>query len=843
MDINTLKNNNDCINELVANFQDEINTIFVKYRKDIVVDFTNQQITTFDKMLKNKKVNSTWITHVINLNNGDKYFNQIINKVVSEIVGKNNVSKFYNDELTTQDFAECFANSTNVLKQKSFCKIFGISYDEIIDYMNSIVKKVEEEDDSKIIEEKEKKIKRLEKQIAELRDENKKIVNTSKTNIENLRASFENKINNKDEQIRELEEKISLNNVTPTQEYTTVVEEISPEQKLNKIFRYLRSEYQIGVIESSNIKIEERMVAVKPIFPILKNVSLDDKKIFKQGVTYRGDYSSFMHFIDANLIEEFCGITFNEYLNYSYDDKYDILLETFSEKIIIFKPEFVQVNPGEPYKLNANIVKICDVKDFYLSSCIPVINKEEFEKIKQKEEFKLEGFSAFLNSTLKYVLFENTLYEVNCFSSNNSEDDNLWISSDGLLRKTKFQLNHFSENEDFIISPDKRTIYIKNECIDSSNNKDSTITENELIETIEENALVTNLCYSQDDIKNFHISLKSSKLVILAGPSGIGKTRLPLLYAKTINLREDTDSLRFITISPSFLEPNDLLGFVKPFITNVEDKNNDILSGEYQESSTMLVTFLKRASEEKDKLHMVIFDEMNLSQIEYWFAPFISLLEKETNERVLQLYSTKLNISNSDIYPDKLPIGDNVVFVGTINTDETTKHISDRLNDRAIIINLKKKSFASYKTDKDVSNIKTVDLSFTKFQTFLKENTKYIKSLDDREVEFFDKVHELISSVNPNKGVSFRNIKIVSNYLANSNGILERKVALDYAFKQTILSKLNGSRNELEQIINIDTTTGLLSILNEFSDISDFEITRKTINEKINDLALHGYTR
>ena len=135
------------------------------------------------------------------------------------------------------------------------------------------------------------------------------------------------------------------------------------------------------------------------------------------------------------------------------------------------------------------------------------------------------------------------------------------------------------------------------------------------------------LCYDKEDIYNFHVSCKSSNLTILAGASGMGKTRLPLAYAECINVRESDGTLLFLPISPSYTEPSDVLGFYNS------------QTDEYVPSETGLVDFIKHAQDNPTKMHMVIFDEMNLSQIEYWFAPFMSILEKPKGERIITLYS------------------------------------------------------------------------------------------------------------------------------------------------------------------------------------------------------------
>lgn len=77
------------------------------------------------------------------------------------------------------------------------------------------------------------------------------------------------------------------------------------------------------------------------------------------------------------------------------------------------------------------------------------------------------------------------------------------------------------------------------------------------------------------------------------------------------------EELVWIPISPSYQEPHDLLGYLHP-------------NGTFIESETKLVRTLMKAKENPNQLYIIVFDEMNMSHIEHWFTPFLSVLELET---------------------------------------------------------------------------------------------------------------------------------------------------------------------------------------------------------------------
>ena len=348
------------------------------------------------------------------------------------------------------------------------------------------------------------------------------------------------------------------------------------------------------------------------------------------------------------------------------------------------------------------------------------------------------------------------------------------------------------------------------------------------------------LCYDKEDIINFHVSCKASNLVILAGASGMGKTRLPLAYAECINAKESDDTLLFLPISPSYTEPSDVLGFY-----NSQKE-------EYIPSETGLVSFIKHAADHPDLMHMVIFDEMNLSQIEYWFAPFMSILEKPKGERILNLYDES-NEKEDSFYPASITIGDNILFIGTINLDETTKDMSDRLVDRAIVINLKKLKFKDYYDQKPSENIEEYKCLNTDEYNSMRTNfdDRYISLLTKDEVEFFDDLHEILQKINSGKCVSHRNVKKIAFYLECTKHIdgFDRKVAFDYIFKQTILKKINGYDESIKEILGdlsdddsiIDSK--FYDLLKKSQKISAFQNTIAEMKSKIKEYKNYGFTR
>jgi hypothetical protein len=187
----------------------------------------------------------------------------------------------------------------------------------------------------------------------------------------------------------------------------------------------------------------------------------------------------------------------------------------------------------------------------------------------------------------------------------------------------------------------------------------------------------------------FHTALKAqdiSPLTLLAGISGTGKSELPRLYA-------DAGGILFlpVTVQPNWDSPADLFGFY------------NYTEGVFH--STPLCRAMRQFTQEDhaaamhDRMLMVLLDEMNLARVEYYFSDLLSRLEirrgilrlgRPATDDEWRRASIELNLGEGD--PAWLRLGDNVLFVGTLNEDETTLGLSPKVVDRANTITFPKPS-------------------------------------------------------------------------------------------------------------------------------------------------------
>ena len=357
-----------------------------------------------------------------------------------------------------------------------------------------------------------------------------------------------------------------------------------------------------------------------------------------------------------------------------------------------------------------------------------------------------------------------------------------------------------------------------------------------LIQMMDYHSQKRNLFYNMKDFVNVHTSIKCSNLVILSGLSGTGKSALVEIYARALGIRNnlEDDRLLFVPVRPSWNDDADLLGYV------------DLVHNVYRPSDTGFVDFLVNAQKEenKGKLFIVCFDEMNLARVEHYFSQFLSLLERPENQRELQLYDSQYagQLYNSATYPSKIIIGDNIRFIGTVNIDESTYHFSDKVLDRANVIELDVLDYSKEWTKKQYASLITPTWSKDEYDALINKDVD-IKA--DKVQELLWEIHQLLQSASAKYGVGPRIVKAIKMYINNLpkteiNGF-NKGVALDYQIAQRILTKVRGPEIQIGRLLNGKSNTGFNQIFDKHSELSDFKKCRKVISEKQKELGAYGY--
>ena len=182
------------------------------------------------------------------------------------------------------------------------------------------------------------------------------------------------------------------------------------------------------------------------------------------------------------------------------------------------------------------------------------------------------------------------------------------------------------------------------------------------------------LYYDIEDIRRFIGGLAVTKLIILQGMSGTGKTSLAYAFGEYLD-----NKTVVVPIQPMWKERTDLLGYYNEFTRRFNE-------------TTLLYKMYEANNNEE--IYITVLDEMNIARVEYYFAEFLSLLEiPNPDGRNLDVVADRWDDDPKLLQSNgKMKLPTNMWFIGTANNDDSTFSISDKVYDRAMVINLDKKA-------------------------------------------------------------------------------------------------------------------------------------------------------
>ena len=295
------------------------------------------------------------------------------------------------------------------------------------------------------------------------------------------------------------------------------------------------------------------------------------------------------------------------------------------------------------------------------------------------------------------------------------------------------------------------------------------------IETIIARIKAQGMTISDTLIRAYHLALRTRPLVILPGISGTGKTRLTRLYADAVagDLQPGDENQQYllVAVQPDWHSPRDLLGYY------------NAISGQFH--TTPFLRFLLRAAADPGATYYVCLDEMNLARPEYYLAPLLSALE--TTERLIDLGAPGSTVTavSGEVIANPLRLPHNLAITGTVNIDESTHILSDKLLDRANVIEL-------------------IDVDLAGFRA------NYRGVIDDASWATITQIHAIMSRAGQPFG--YRVLHEIVRYLEHAEGVITPAAALDQQIMQKILPRLRGEATpRLRRALNelLELTLGM----------------------------------
>ncbi|MBF0314287.1 MAG: chromosome partitioning protein ParA [Oligoflexia bacterium] len=411
------------------------------------------------------------------------------------------------------------------------------------------------------------------------------------------------------------------------------------------------------------------------------------------------------------------------------------------------------------------------------------------------------------------------------------------------------------------------TPYVEKEVLRASSDED----ELQWLEKIRQSCCDYGLKFPRRILYAFHTALKTSEwspITVLAGVSGTGKSELPRLYSHFGGI-----NFMSLSVQPNWDSQESMFGFfnsidnkfdAQPVLRLLAQTQNlptylreRLVQGNLSDSELKQVKSVlgelepdleveKYKLEKKypglgDVMNLILMDEMNLAHVELYFAEFLSKLELRRGLKGNKVPNLEVKLG-AGIQPYNLPLGRNVLWVGTMNQDETTKSLSDKVLDRGIVINFPRPTTLERRLKLTTLSKQTHLLPRSLWESWWCKESKFNNDHEDRILLFKKFIEEINTSLSKvGRAIGHRAWQSIEYYISNYPDVLEAlrkkddanlvksmKVAFEDQLVQKVMPKLRGietrgkSKTECLDKIRTQLKDGNYAIVDDFDLACEF---------------------
>lgn len=309
--------------------------------------------------------------------------------------------------------------------------------------------------------------------------------------------------------------------------------------------------------------------------------------------------------------------------------------------------------------------------------------------------------------------------------------------------------------------------------------------------------------FNERTIKAFHTGLLCggvSPLVVLSGISGTGKSLLPELYAKAFNM-----NFLPVAVQPRWDGPQDVFGFYNHMEGRFKATELSRLLWQFDVyNNENAARMYGPLDQDQFPMNLVLLDEMNLARVEYYFSELLSKLEirnrvidpslddsRKPSEIELEYgASSVVDEAVARAMARRLFVGRNILFVGTMNEDESTQTLSSKVIDRSNVLRFgTPESLANAPDAKKFLKSCKDFVSYKTWQDWAKPFGSGLQGIDDA-------IHELKEALKRvDRGFGHRTESAIKQYVDFYPG--NKQDALADQIEMKILPKLNGVEADL----------------------------------------------
>lgn len=293
--------------------------------------------------------------------------------------------------------------------------------------------------------------------------------------------------------------------------------------------------------------------------------------------------------------------------------------------------------------------------------------------------------------------------------------------------------------------------------------------------------------YPEDVLVALHASVKSGSWTVLAGPSGLGKSTLPALYAEALGQRQE---LLQVPVRPDWLDDRQVLGAFNPLVNRFES------------SATGITEHLIQAAEDwrrqRGGIYLFLLDEMNLARVEHYFARFLSVLERRSDERTIELFSrTQENPADPMARHRVLAVPPNVRFIGTVNLDETVHFFSPKVLDRCSVVGLSAGPLdPALHPQATARDLGVRPVLWSSYESWCRPPAECPPSI----VQLLQTIDEALRAAH--LGLGYRAFQRARTFAAGARELLPSDVVTDFAVFQFVLPRVRTMQRDAKRVLD-----------------------------------------
>lgn len=330
------------------------------------------------------------------------------------------------------------------------------------------------------------------------------------------------------------------------------------------------------------------------------------------------------------------------------------------------------------------------------------------------------------------------------------------------------------------------------------------LSEMEWLNNIEEKIEKSGLHFPRRILNAFHTALKTSEmspLTVLAGVSGTGKSELPRLYSRFGGI-----NFLGVPVQPNWDCQESMLGYYNSIDNCFEPTDMLRLLAQSQPLEKKYQEKFQKENDMSDVMTMILLDEMNLANVELYFADFLSKLETRRgladNDPTFPKIGVKIGSKMADF---DLKLGRNVLWTGTMNNDETTKTLSDKVIDRGILINFPRpKKLIGLRREIELAEPAPL-LPYSVWSSWIDGEKGAVKFSAEQIKGYKEKVEQINEQLGKTgRALGHRVWQSIESYMSLYPSVIaaqpghERKKAMDEAFEDQIVQKIMPKLRGLE---------------------------------------------